>query len=64
MGMTEWSDVYMLLDTARKLVRQSEQILLRDDFSDAWTDELVLIGEDLIYYMATFRKAWLEGWDG
>lgn len=64
MGMDEWTSVYSLLDTANKLVRQSEQILVRDEFSDTWTDELVLISEDLNDYMANFRKAWLEGYNG
>ena len=61
MGMTEWSDAYDLLDTARKLVGQAEGILSRYNFSDAWTDELVCINGDITDYMDTFRIAWLEG---
>lgn len=64
MGMTEWEDAYQLLDTAKKLVCQAEQILVRDGMSDAWTDELVCIVHDIEDYNGTFHKSWLEGYNG
>ena len=61
MGMREWEDAHGLLDTAMKLVCQAEQILVRDNFTDSWTDELVCICHDLEEYNYMFHQAWLEG---
>lgn len=60
MGMTEWNDVYSLLDTAKKLVVQSHNILARDDFAQSWLEELKDVDDLLAEYLTHFYAAWLS----
>ena len=60
MAAREASDVCDCLDTAKKLVAQSEGILARSGFGSQWTDELVCIQGDLVHYMHQFRTVWME----
>jgi hypothetical protein len=64
MGTNEWLEAESLLDTANKLVRQAKQILVRDNFSDSWYDELTCISGEIEDYLANYRHVWLEGNDG